>query len=330
LAINNRNNSIFRLYQISLKSMLLSLFFLCISVSLLTAQEEINSLIGLLGSEDKQIKLESLQKLGELGDIEAVDPIIELLSTESDIGIRNQAIYTLALLKSKKSIPILIDNIDGTSMAIYALGEIGDEKAVDALIQILTKQYDNINSEVPRKQYAIEALLKIGDPKAAQIFREILSDRSLRKKLRSVIKIKHHFINGYSDQTTLNLIDGVVAFNDKSAASILRDIIIDNQELLHIRMFCLKPLRSLDKGLAKSTFLMILKNTAENNFLRSSAVYELQQILEFDDFEIYNYITNILEEEDSLFSMPTIRILKFNNSNNKLPESINLPKIQSD
>ena len=87
--------------------------------------------------------------LGEIGDIEAVEPLIELLKDEDGEVVR-LTVIALGLLKDPRATEPICevmdrddanirheDNPDIRQEAVYALGEIGDPGCIDTLLDLL-------------------------------------------------------------------------------------------------------------------------------------------------------------------------------------------------
>ena len=116
-----------------------------------SARQEITLLLlPILKSDlDCDVREAAAEALGELGDPEAVVPLLEALADEDEI-VRH--------------------------VAIKALGEIGDKRALQPLIGAVN------SGEYP---YVIEALGKLGDPQAIAVLLEIAQDESISLFIRA-------------------------------------------------------------------------------------------------------------------------------------------------
>lgn len=129
-------------------------------------------LINILSSEDKKMLNGAVNSLGEIGDERAVEPLLNLLISNSKIYAVSNA---LSNIKSKKTVEPLINllrnddkNIKRQSTTI--LGNIGDKRAIDPLIEIL-----NDNDAYLRVR-AVKSLGQINDDKVIDPLLNALND----------------------------------------------------------------------------------------------------------------------------------------------------------
>ncbi|HVC82696.1 MAG TPA: HEAT repeat domain-containing protein, partial [Chloroflexota bacterium] len=108
----------------------------------------------------------AMRCLGDLGDPRAVPALIDVLRDPSD-SLRAGAIYPLALLRDRRAVPALIRYAEETlawestgSLAIDALGWIGDDRAVDVCLRALSHKSGWVRG------YAAEALGRLGSKRA--------------------------------------------------------------------------------------------------------------------------------------------------------------------
>ena len=107
---------------------------------------DIESLIFNLNNEDVNIRAFVVQALGYLGDIIAVDPLIEALKDQS-VKVRKESIMSLSTIGDVKAVDPLIEalkdeNSDVRERAAFALGELGDKRAYKYLVELLND--DNV------------------------------------------------------------------------------------------------------------------------------------------------------------------------------------------
>jgi HEAT repeat protein len=114
------------------------------------------------GEEAKEVQLSILKALGELGrrTETAIPPLVERLKDE-DPDCRREATEALGKTRNKKALAPLVKLLDEEKDAytvLWALGEIGDERAIPTLNAFLASddQYLRYN--------AYRALAKIGRP----------------------------------------------------------------------------------------------------------------------------------------------------------------------
>jgi len=119
----------------------------------------IEELIGLLDDKDWTVRCNAIDALGKVGDVRAVDPLIRLLNDEK-AGFR--ASYALSKI-GEPAVERLIELLEDESFAarngvIDALGEIGDIRAIEPLLELLGNKDRSLRSD------ASYALSKIGEP----------------------------------------------------------------------------------------------------------------------------------------------------------------------
>jgi HEAT repeat protein/beta-lactamase regulating signal transducer with metallopeptidase domain len=170
-------------------------------------QGAINSLIGALNDSDAEVRMSSVQALGQLEDERAVIALSNALRNDSDarvrkmaawalgniedaralpalthalkndrdVEVRRTAVWALGQIESASAVPALTEALrDGDSevrsMAVWALGQIEDRSAIPALIQVL--RGDDVNA----RRQAAWALGQIEDASAVPALATALRD----------------------------------------------------------------------------------------------------------------------------------------------------------
>lgn len=102
---------------------------------------------------------------------EAVEPLIELLTTSKDPDARYGAAHALGDLRDERAIPSLIKALEDTESAVryWAIDALGKLKAGEAVYDLATMLHDRDENV---GKFAKNALEKIGTPKALQALRE--------------------------------------------------------------------------------------------------------------------------------------------------------------
>ena len=110
----------------------------------------------------------AVQALGEIGDVAAVETLLAILVNEREISsLRESAAEALGQIGDIRAVEPLVGLLDyrhGIDRAAFkALVQLG-EKSVEPLVQFITNNYvDNMNSK------AAEALGEIGDSRAVEV-----------------------------------------------------------------------------------------------------------------------------------------------------------------
>jgi HEAT repeat protein len=131
--------------------------------------EAIPKLIGMLGSHVTWLRVECMNALAHLKAVEAKPSLIAALR-EQDLEIARPAARALGAIRAKDAIDALIQALPGQADfdVADALAEIGDKRAVPALIDLLEKKG-------AAAFFAIDALVKLKDPRALPALRKLES-----------------------------------------------------------------------------------------------------------------------------------------------------------
>lgn len=136
----------------------------------------VEPLINNLKTEDKEVRKETLIALGQIGDIRAVDYLIEGLE---DILTRGDSIQFLGQIGGEKALMALIDLVNNDDKSVrksvaLALGNFEDNSAFQALIKLLDDEDDKV------KAHAVNGLRKMKNQKAVNII-NFLIDMGITK-----------------------------------------------------------------------------------------------------------------------------------------------------
>ncbi|WP_440947372.1 HEAT repeat domain-containing protein [Methanosarcina sp. T3] len=140
------------------------------------------ALIKTLEDPEPEVRMNSTEALGNLGAAEAVDPLIELLKDDDDRVVVN-SIFALEQLKAPEAVGPLLeflnqDNKEVSRRAISALRAIGDPKAVDPLIELF--------SDEELGEYAADAVGESGDEEAVEKLLKLLDSRDPKVRVNSI------------------------------------------------------------------------------------------------------------------------------------------------
>jgi len=129
-----------------------------------------------LKDENEYVRQHSAQALGDIGSDRAVEPLMNALS-DNEYSVRLRAAQALGKIGNPKATELLINalkindyNDDFRCAVAIALGQIGDRRAVEALIANLNSSYMTIRRD------CAEALGKIGDERSVEALAAKLID----------------------------------------------------------------------------------------------------------------------------------------------------------
>ena len=148
-------------------------------------------LIKLLSNENSEIRKVSIAALGEIKSVLALEPLIKLLSNENS-EITKASIAALGKIRSEKIVEPIIEIIDNQDKmtkikCIEILSKIKSTKAVTKLVEVLSNKDEN--SEV--RSWAAFALGEIGDEKAVQpLANALMNENVMIVKNRSFWSLK--------------------------------------------------------------------------------------------------------------------------------------------
>jgi HEAT repeat protein len=129
----------------------------------------VQPLIATLKDAEQWVRRHAAESLGLIGDPEAVDAIVPLLHDENRL-VRETAAEALGRIKDKRAVePLLTMHLYGGSAVAWALGELGDTRAIEHL-SLALRDFD-------LSEAAKEALEKIGGPEAEQVLAEFHASR---------------------------------------------------------------------------------------------------------------------------------------------------------
>jgi len=128
----------------------------------------VDPLIGVLGDENRDIRLGAIQVLGEIGDGRAVEPLCALLG-DGDKQVVGEALRSLKQIRDPRAIPSLVGLLRDKRSTIAALVSFGPA-AVDPLLGFLRDGDPHVRAA------AVSALGDIRDPRATRPILTMLKD----------------------------------------------------------------------------------------------------------------------------------------------------------
>lgn len=100
-------------------------------------------------------------------------PTLITLLDDADVRHRNVVADALGTLKARAAVPALLRHLDDTSWASWALGRIGDERALPALLKELARPMSNGDAIVRFGRAGVTALaVALVDPRASDVVRQ--------------------------------------------------------------------------------------------------------------------------------------------------------------
>ncbi|MEA3161730.1 MAG: eukaryotic-like serine/threonine-protein kinase [Gammaproteobacteria bacterium] len=128
----------------------------------------VDAVLALIKDDNQDIRRAAIEILNQTKDERAVAQLIEA-TRDPDWWVSERAVDALAEIGSSKALPRFIDMLQGEAKSlptvIRAIGRIGDQKSLDALMPMLSRPENEIKVE------AIAALAKLADERRADTIR---------------------------------------------------------------------------------------------------------------------------------------------------------------
>jgi eukaryotic-like serine/threonine-protein kinase len=128
----------------------------------------VDAVLALIKDENQDIRRAAIEILNQTKDERAVAQLIEA-TRDPDWWVSERAVDALAEIGSTKALPRFIDMLQGEAKSlptvIRAIGKIGDQRSLEALLPLLSRPENEIKVE------AISALAKLADERRADTIR---------------------------------------------------------------------------------------------------------------------------------------------------------------
>jgi eukaryotic-like serine/threonine-protein kinase len=128
----------------------------------------VDAVLTLIKDENQDIRRAAIEILNQTKDERAVAQLIEA-TRDADWWVSERAVDALAEIGSTKALPRFIDMLQGEAKSlptvIRAIGRIGDQRSLEALLPLLSRTENEIKVE------AISALAKLADERRADTIR---------------------------------------------------------------------------------------------------------------------------------------------------------------
>src|SRR5258707_189920 len=128
----------------------------------------VDAVLALIKDENQDIRRAAIEILNQTKDERAVAQLIEA-TRDPDWWVSERAVDALAEIGSSKALPRFVDMLQGEAKSlptvIRAIGKIGDQKSLEALMPMLSRPENEVKVE------AISALAKLADERRADTIR---------------------------------------------------------------------------------------------------------------------------------------------------------------
>jgi HEAT repeat protein len=258
--------------------------FAALALGEIRDKKAMKPLLEILADPSPKVRMNVAYSLGEIGAVEAVEPLIKLLKDEDGEVVR-MTVIALGLLKDPRATEPICkvmdrddanvrheDNPNIRYEALIALGEIGDPRAVDTLVDLLadkelgpstanilgnfkseyvfgkvTKKLHNSNPtvrtnaiavfEYNQDPAAVPLLIKMLDDKSPEVRREAAFALGFFKEPEEVAQIEQPLINALGDnksQVQETAARSLGRIGSKEAIPSLEGLLQDKDENLQI------------------------------------------------------------------------------------------------
>ncbi len=161
----------------------------------------------LLEHPDEEVRMQALTLVEHFEDPRVVGPVCKLL-TDKDWWLRITACSTLSRLKNPAAVPYLVHALqdpDARWAAIDALGCIGGEEALRALVGLLGDQRPEVRLEV------IQAMTRSRDPRLIGVLQHVLGGDPSQDVRTRAAEVLSSFGAGRDERTTASVKSSDVA-----------------------------------------------------------------------------------------------------------------------
>ena len=203
-------------------------------------------------SNSEKVRYNAARVLGEMGDSNAVEPLIDVLRNDKNGSVRLYAARALGELGDSKATEYLIEslredrNVDVRVRAARALGRLGGKIVVEPLVEALNDE----NSQVCIT--ATDALIEI---------RDVATDALMGS-------LDHEKVNVRCDATR-----ALGEIGNKKAVDKIINMLYD--EWVNVRIYAVTSLGKLNDTKAVPALIEVMKNVKENELVRAGAAAAL-------------------------------------------------------
>ena len=163
----------------------------------------VEALVKAIDDEDEKVRVQAIISLGWMQAKGAVDALVKTASTSKCPFMRRRAIQALGLIGDQKAIPAVMKALDDADeraarCAIIALGHLKATAAVERLLEIA----ENDKEKKPNRTAAIIALGDIGDARAKERLEKI------EEAAKDIVKSRrggHPLTNYLSDSSSIGI-----------------------------------------------------------------------------------------------------------------------------
>ncbi len=164
-----RNFLFFNMFKKSLFFFIAYLFL--ISSSIADSNRATKEAIEKLNDKDEQIRIDAANSMGFIDD-ETVTPYLIKALEDNSLEVKKAAIIALANLRDKTAIPHIRKFLPEPTLywpAVYSLGILGDEEAIDKLAEFLK------DKNITRRKFAAYAISQIISKSALKVLEDAKS-----------------------------------------------------------------------------------------------------------------------------------------------------------
>src|ERR1700685_3836161 len=188
----------------------------------------VDAVLALIKDENQDIRRAAIEILNQTKDERAVAQLIEA-TRDPDWWVSERAVDALAEIGSSKALPRFIDMLQGEAKSlptvIRAIGKIGDQRSLEALLPLLARPENEIKVE------AISALAKLADERRAETIRvrlQAVTTSTDGPLSQAVARALHELDNRFSTQQ--------IAANQRAQKmqEPSKTLLIDNVELAKV------------------------------------------------------------------------------------------------
>jgi CheY-like chemotaxis protein len=273
--------------------------------------------IDYITENEKKTRVLFLRAAGDLFLAEAADPLISIITRETDTDILFEAITALGALRIKKALPVFSDMMNQPDMkikraAVFAIAQIDGKESVDRLLSFISK-----NEEL--NKIVVEALTDIQDLYALEkltsllkstetIVRDTAIDGLMKLGNKAVPILTRASRNAGADYL-VHLITTLGYIGDPAALPSIIDIINTQPENANIRQAAYEAMERIPSPKSAICLAQGLQDPVESvrmsaaraidHNLSKALVAGLKNIVRTDSPEAMNAVSALIDSESA-------------------------------
>lgn len=253
-------------------------------------EKAVDALIKTLSDKNNHVRRRAAEALGQIGDEKAVDALIKTLSDKNHFYVRCAVAGALAEIgnKSEKIVDDLIKSLRSAFinviwMATKTLGQIGNEKAVHALLITLGDEHQTV------RRYAAKALASIKENILSKVLEKSLKSEDDFTRRKAAQTVGYYSLEPSVLDALSNIAANDPVEENRIEAAKAKEMFVNKLELFNISVVEIE--KEKREALIKDKYAQATKRTTINS-AKGKALEELMLAL-FESVEGFTCKSNV-------------------------------------